>query len=505
MLTFLRDKSSSWVVKILLGLLVLSFATWGIGSWTSGWGRGKAPLSIGDMKISTSAIQRELNITLHQFKAISGNKMKIDTGLRAMALQDVIQKIITRTLLDITTYDLGLKVSDHYIRNEIQNMPQFQDETGQFNRQRFDFIMSQNGFSEDQFIQVLKNEITRNVLIGSIGSSITAPEMITEQLYFYRAQKRLVDLVYIPLNQISLSLQPKEEDLQTIYQENKAQFMKPEYRKISMIQIKQDHVKNELANPTQDAIYEALYKRSTELEDTLAGGATFEEAAKTLGLKLSNLSPVTRTGQTQTGATENPNLLTSDILELAFSLEEGVESNMIENQTDGSFTVIKVTRIIPEEAKDFNTVKPNLISLWKEKQLKQEAQKTAKDMMEQINKGRTAAVFGESFHVEKNRLISRFDKNISTDLVQRIFSLKKNTADYIQTDKEYIVSVLKDIKSPEKETYAAGMKELQPSLSSALTKNMLDSFMASLQKKNKVVVRDAVLNQAFSLTEEEGM
>ena len=65
MLDSIRRGASSWIIKILLGLLILSFAVWGIGDIFVGGGVNPTVATVGDQKITTSQLlenyQRDVN------------------------------------------------------------------------------------------------------------------------------------------------------------------------------------------------------------------------------------------------------------------------------------------------------------------------------------------------------------------------------------------------------------------------------------------------------------
>src|SRR5690606_22005757 len=122
---------------------------------------------------------------------------------------------------------------------------------------------------------------------------------------------------------IQVTQNPTNEELQTLYNEKQGQFMEPERRSLKIIQITKDNVKNDVADLESEAAYNAMYKLSIELEDTLASGTSYEDAAKTFGLKLSTVSDINVQGlnlQNQMAP------ITSKLLEEAFSLNEGDES-----------------------------------------------------------------------------------------------------------------------------------------------------------------------------------
>ena len=108
MLASLRSAAGTWVAKLLLLLLVLSFAVWGIsGQVANGFG-GNALVTAGSTKVAPIeyrlAYDRQLAVMSQQF----GTRLTREQA-RALGIEDqVLAQLVAGAVLDEQASELGL-------------------------------------------------------------------------------------------------------------------------------------------------------------------------------------------------------------------------------------------------------------------------------------------------------------------------------------------------------------------------------------------------------------
>ena len=128
MLATLRSKVSSWVVKIFFGILVLSFAVWGIGDIFRGPGKDVVIANVGDIDIRSKEFTTLLNRQIQALNKAVGMELA-DEQLRTMGLVDgTLNNLIERSLFDAAADDLGLAVSNELVRDRILNAEEFKED-----------------------------------------------------------------------------------------------------------------------------------------------------------------------------------------------------------------------------------------------------------------------------------------------------------------------------------------------------------------------------------------
>ncbi|MDP7468004.1 MAG: SurA N-terminal domain-containing protein, partial [Alphaproteobacteria bacterium] len=247
MLASLRSRASSWVVKILFGFLVLSFAVWGIGDIFRGPGQDTVIASVGDIDIRAREFTAQLNRQIQGLNKAIGMELT-DEQLRSMGLADgTLDNLIERSLFDAAAADLGLSVSNELVRDRILSTKEFKDEDDRFSEFKFRRTLIESGYNEESYMVSLRQELSRIQLIDSIEAGVILPETILKPLTIYRWEKRAVDRVAIKAEDIPGFDSPEEALVRAYYEENPDSFQSPEYRSVTMIRLTAKDLANKIS------------------------------------------------------------------------------------------------------------------------------------------------------------------------------------------------------------------------------------------------------------------
>ena len=148
MLNTLRESTGSWIVKIFLGLLVLSFAVWGIGDLFR-LKPDAAVVTVADTKISGREFLNDFNRQVRRMQQSLGPTFDTQQARQLGMVDQVIQQAVTRALYDQEVAELELTISDADIVAWIQQSSAFKNSFGRFDKLRFEQVIAQNGFNEE--------------------------------------------------------------------------------------------------------------------------------------------------------------------------------------------------------------------------------------------------------------------------------------------------------------------------------------------------------------------
>jgi len=192
MMQAIRSKAGSIVIKILFGLLIVSFGFWGIYT-RSDYYQGHSPdtvvATVGERNIRVEDVQRELQPVIERLRTQLGGSVDQQQLKQLGILDSVLNQLIERALLDQEAQRLGLAVSDDVIRNTIYENPAFRGPDGRFDRQLFAQVLMMNRLSEDQLVARLRHDIPRADLVQAITAGVTATRPVADVLYRYRNEK----------------------------------------------------------------------------------------------------------------------------------------------------------------------------------------------------------------------------------------------------------------------------------------------------------------------------
>ncbi len=371
MLEAIRKRSASVLVKLLFGLLILSFAAWGIGDMIRGSGMSTAVAKVGSVEIDSNALDIEVRSEMRYLQQALGASFDPQQIPPESVARIVIRRLVERTLLDLGAQDLKILVSDNAVAAEIRRSSNFRNQFGSFDRGVFQQVASEQGLSEDQLIEALRGEIARNLYIDSLIGGAAVPKALAELVYLSQNQRRTVSFIRIADEAMTLSGEPSKATLSAFHKDNAVDYTAPQYRALAVlildakdledeVAVSQEELKiayeeriNEFIVPEQRTIQIMTFPTASEAAiayDRLREGLDFLAAGKELlGLDANALS---------LGSMTRAELPIAEVADLAFSLKLGAYSEP--RQSSLGWHVVRVSGIKPGREQGFKEAKPLL-------------------------------------------------------------------------------------------------------------------------------------------------
>ncbi|NDJ58659.1 peptidylprolyl isomerase [Enterobacteriaceae bacterium 4M9] len=238
MMDNLRSAANHVVLKVILGLIIVSFVLTGVGNYLIG-GDNNYAAKVNGQEISRAQFEndvinernRQQQQLGERFSELAGNE-----GYMSAMRQQVLQRTIDEVLLSQYAKELGLNISDDQIKQAIFSEPAFQA-NGKFDNERYNAIISNMRITPDQYAQALRKQLTTQQLAGAIvGSDFLLPGE-TESLAALVSQQRVVREATVNINALAQKQQVSDEEIKAYYQQNKARFMAPEQYRVSYIKL----------------------------------------------------------------------------------------------------------------------------------------------------------------------------------------------------------------------------------------------------------------------------
>lgn len=270
MLQSIRDNSKGIIAKIIVGLIALTFALFGVESLV-GLGSSEKPIAtVNGEAVSTQELMRGVELQRRQILSQMGPDadptMLDDNLLNRMVLESLIE----RSLLSQSVEKQGLFFSEEMLDQLIVNTPQFQVD-GRFDRNQFEMVLRSAGFTPLTYRELLRLEtLIDQERAGYVLSSFMTRSEI-ERIVSLDQQTRdfaYVSLSLLPiLNQVSVT----EEEIRARYDQNAAALQTEERVILDYVLLE----KAAFVDPEQvsDSEVESLYQqtlaefRSEELRD----------------------------------------------------------------------------------------------------------------------------------------------------------------------------------------------------------------------------------------------
>ena len=268
MMDRLREGVNSIAVKIILGLIILSFVFAGVGSYIVGGGSNVAA-KVGNVEISRGEFEQAYQNERNRMQAQLGDyfsNLLADPTYVASFRQSVLDRMVNDALLEQHAQALGLRVSDVQVRELILAMPQFQVD-GQFSQDVYQTALRRAGYSPESFAEYLRRDLVRNQLMSAVQvSDFSLPGEVAAQSKLIM-QTREVRTINLSLADFANKVELTEEEIQDYYQQNSERYTRPEQAKVAYIELSAEALKNAIEVTDEQAkqyYQEHLDKYSSE-------------------------------------------------------------------------------------------------------------------------------------------------------------------------------------------------------------------------------------------------
>lgn len=234
MLESLRNSVNSWTAKVLLGLLVLSFAVWGISDvFTNRVATVVA--TVGDKEITTQEFSTALSNDMLVLQRQAGRAISISEVRQLGRDQVVLAQLSTREALNAEAEAMGLSASPAAIRQAIETAPIFQGPDGSFNRFSYESVLRREGLSPAQYEDSIRQDLARDAMMQAVGVGTAAPRALAETLHRYRNEQRVLDYMLLSKADAPDPGEPSDEQVSAFHEENADRFSAPDYRALSWV------------------------------------------------------------------------------------------------------------------------------------------------------------------------------------------------------------------------------------------------------------------------------
>jgi peptidyl-prolyl cis-trans isomerase D len=366
----LRKGAGGVIGVIFVLLLIASFIIWFPAGWFHGFG-SRDLITVGDIKIGPQEYMRAQQDVLRAMSAQVGRSLSIQEA-RALGLDKrVLERLIGGAAIDTHAQALGLGISDEALLKEIMNDPNLKDASGNFSPLAFQQMLQSNGLTEQGYLFSLRERNLRRQILSTIGKVVNSPKMLIEALNNFNGETRTLRFVLVPASVAGTIPEPTEEDLKRYYDNHQLKFTQPEYRKIGVLAVTPETVKDQVAITDDDvrASYEANKDQLGKPErrhvqqisfpdlaaakaayEKLQSGTDFLELAKEQGLSEQDID---------LGTVSRTELADAAIAEAAFALEENKVSEPIEGKL-GGVVLLRVIAIEPGKMPTFEEAKGDI-------------------------------------------------------------------------------------------------------------------------------------------------
>ncbi|MFT9408211.1 SurA N-terminal domain-containing protein [Acetobacter fabarum] len=378
MISYLRRVLvESWLGRVVAIVIFLAFVSWGIGDVIGFMSEETDVVArVGQHRIPTRDLAMALRSEMPTITQQMGVKdpSALSPIMQGQIARQILQRLIAQAELLEAARQLKIIVPDSAIREEVFSLPYFKGPTGQFDRAVFNQRLSAQGLSEQQVLDMIRDDLTVRTLLQPMAQGSRVSNILLKTLVDYGATTRMVDLISIPVAAQPAPPAPDTATLQRYYTNHVWLFGTPELRHARIVvlspqtvadTITMDDTQLKRAYDAQSSHYNVPETRDIQLI-TAASEADAQKIADAWKLKGS--------WQAAQGAVKGaasvempgarPTTIPSDVLKQAlFQAPQGQVTGPV--KTEMGWSIFRVTKILPAHSTSFADARQEILQQYR--------------------------------------------------------------------------------------------------------------------------------------------
>jgi peptidyl-prolyl cis-trans isomerase D len=486
MLAKIRSGSNSLIVRIILGLIALSFVGVGGASFINGNSKGDAVVFNDTESISQEEFQiakaREVENIQRQNGINLTDEQIAELGIDNNILRRLINDSMIKYLAKIYDFD----ISDEKIISFVKRTAYFKNQDGEFDPSIFKSAFNNSPRKEEEYLASIKQQLVSSTMVNVFLDSFVPSKIQNDNMIDYMAETRSVDLVSIDLAHVPTGYKVpaiSDDQLSEFYQNSKDSFVSPELRSFDYIvadnaylkkklEVSKAELKKYFSENTDDfssdnfekvekQVREAFVQEKTEelaselaknLEEDASSGLKLAEIAKKYGLQVHS--------QREISLTEMQVSQKMEYVELAdtvFELMDGDVSYPIEIKNQNSIMLVELKSTKALRQKELPEVKEEVQKILEQRLLAIENVNALDSLRKTYDskKNNRAILKDKGISIAVNQPYTRAElplqDKLPPELLRSIFNIKKGeTTQLVNRDKTLYFAHVNTVKKSNK-------------------------------------------------------
>ena len=374
------------LLQIMLGVMIIPFAFFGLESYTRSMGGANDVASVDGQNITVREFSEELRQQMDRLRGIVGKGADLSAFDTPEARSGLLDSMIDRRLLAAAAVRGNLTISDEQLRELISGMQPFQVD-GQFSKSRYEAMLLAQNMTPAAFESRLRFDLTLSQLSRSVSGSVILARSLAERLASLEEQKREVQEAVIQFQPYLAQIKVDEAALKAFYDANPGEFRTPELVRADYLVLSADQLgaQEPVSEEELKAAYEArlaefvqpAQRRISHILLTVAPDAkpTEKAAANTKIESLlteirkspAKFAELAKQNSQDPGSAEKggdlglvaPGMMVKPFEDAAFKLRDGETSGVVE--TEFGYHIIRITALQGGKTKTLEDVRAELL------------------------------------------------------------------------------------------------------------------------------------------------
>lgn len=266
MLDRLRVHVKGWLGVVILIMISIPFALFGLQNYTSG-GSEQPVAEVGGFKIYQADVNRAYQDRVAQLKEQYADQYSPDLFSEEAIRQESLNRLVQDQLILQTVSDDGYVASNEAILDVISKLDAFQKD-GQFDKATYEQLLQARGLTTTGFVESVRSGIERDQFINSIVDTTLVDDSEIDDFYRLSNQTRDIRYLLLPVSSVINDVLATDEEINKNYTQNEHLYKTPEEASIDYIELSLASLMLDI-NPSEEELL-AFYE-SEQQSFTLAG------------------------------------------------------------------------------------------------------------------------------------------------------------------------------------------------------------------------------------------
>ena len=238
MLQSIRDKAQGWIAWVIVILISIPFALFGIQEYL-GSSADPVVAEVEGVDIKESELERGIRDFREQMRATLGAAYRQEMFEGDAFRKQMLDRLVEQRLLQKTANDWNMRSSDAQVSAYIRSIPAFQND-GHFDQRFYEAAVRNRGLSNAGFEDLVRHDLVMLQMQGGVQNSGFATDSLAAEQARLSGQRRNISFLRIPMAGFNDVDQVSDEDAQAYYQAHPDSYRVPERVKLAYIRLNSD-------------------------------------------------------------------------------------------------------------------------------------------------------------------------------------------------------------------------------------------------------------------------
>lgn len=254
MIQFIRDHAKGVIAWIIIILVIIPFALWGVNEYFQG-NTDLTVAKVGKRPIPAQEFQRVYQREVELRRQILGSEFIAQN--EAAIKRAVLDGVVSSEVMVQAALKAGFRVSDMRVGNEIRAISQFQRD-GKFDPELYAQLLRGAGLSQAQFEDSVRRDLLTGQFTGGIADSVVVTEHELDNWLRLSEQQRKVGYYLVKSEDYLDRVAPADDEIRKYYQDNLERFAIPERVRAEYVELVPDSLRQKVG--VDEATLRRLYE-----------------------------------------------------------------------------------------------------------------------------------------------------------------------------------------------------------------------------------------------------